>query len=195
MFASVRNAGGRAACQDDRATFEIMRASQTASWSGAALESYRQDLEAASRAGRNLVEEKYARMMHSTAPEEYARLAHRLPPVDPESVARIDALCAIVLAWEEDLAARFPRLTARGRPLLRTEDRPCVTSLETYLRAELATFSPRTLGLLLADAREHQARSVNGAELGLEAMVQSYGFRSLAEAEAHQEPPRGGLRG
>lgn len=82
MFQNVPNIGGRAACQEDLNTFEIMRSSQAMSWSEAALESYLGDLTEAEKNGRNLPAEKYARMMKSTSPLEYARIEHLIPPLN-----------------------------------------------------------------------------------------------------------------
>jgi hypothetical protein len=83
MFQVVPNVGGPAGCQQDPKTFEIMRSSQAVSWSETALESYLDDLVTAQRSGRNLLTEKYARMMESTAPAEYAAIEHLLPPLTP----------------------------------------------------------------------------------------------------------------
>ena len=76
MFQNVNNVGGRAACQDNFETFSVMRSSQATAWSEAALASYLEDLTDAQENGRNLLTEKYARMMEFTAPLEYARIQH-----------------------------------------------------------------------------------------------------------------------
>ncbi len=65
MFRSVTNIGGTAGCQEDPKTFEIMRPSQAMSWSDEALESYLEDLQEAEKNERNLITEKYARIMQS----------------------------------------------------------------------------------------------------------------------------------
>ncbi|MFN8627539.1 MAG: DUF4125 family protein [Candidatus Binatia bacterium] len=183
MFQAVRNAGGPAGCQQDPVTFEIMRSSQAASWSEAALESYLDDLAAARRCGRNLLTEKYARMMESTAPAEYAAIARRLPAVEVSVRHMIDAIVEVVLEWEIDLSARFPHVLARGRPIRASEDRPGVTSVETYLRGELASYSPRTLRLYLDNVKAQAQAGVNGSELTLSQTMKRYGFTSLAAAD------------
>jgi len=66
MFQRVENEGGRASCQDDPTTFYHMRKSQFSAWTEEICLSYLEDLRAAAKSGRNLVEEKYARMMAST---------------------------------------------------------------------------------------------------------------------------------
>ena len=81
MFSNVQNVGGKASCQMDPKTFRIMRSSQMDNWDDELLGSYLEDLLNARLEGRNLVTEKYARMMESTFPEEYAQLADSLPPL------------------------------------------------------------------------------------------------------------------
>ena len=182
MFQDVPNIGGRAACQDDLETFRIMRAGQSASWSDATLESYLDDLNEAKRSGRNLLTEKYARMMRSTSPLEYAQIEHLLPPVDPETIELIEQIVKIVLEWEEELLEKYPYIIKRSRPLFSTEDSIGVTSMETYLRGELSTYSLRTLELYLDHIQKEQSENVNGSGITLLFMVKQYGYDSLEEA-------------
>ena len=79
QFQATQNEGGRASCQDDFETFNIMRQSQYLAWYDDVTESYYNDLLTAESKPWNLVTEKYARMMESTAPEEYKNLADKLP--------------------------------------------------------------------------------------------------------------------
>ena len=90
MFSHVSNVGGPASCQMRPDTFKIMRKSQAATWSDELLASYLEDLKTATREGRNIMTEKYARMMESTFPEEYRKLAASLPPVDKETLQKIE---------------------------------------------------------------------------------------------------------
>ncbi len=175
MFQNVTNIGGRAACQDDFATFKIMRTSQAKSWAEAALESYLNDLEEAGKEGRNLLSEKYARMMKSTSPLEYAQIEHLLPPLDTAVLALIDKIVEVVLEWEDELSSKYPYVVRRGRPIHSSEDSFLMTSLETYLRAELATFSERTLELYYDHIVKQKGENINGSELVLQHQVQQYG--------------------
>ena len=184
MFQNVTNVGGRAACQDDFKTFNIMRSCQASAWSEAALASYLEDLTEAQELGRNLLTEKYARMMEFTAPQEYTRIQHHLPPLDQETRSLIDWIIQSNLVWEEELNAKFPYIRRRGRPASSLADAPHVTSIETYLRGELATYSPRTLALYYQNILEQKASNINGAELVLAATMQRYGFSSLEAANA-----------
>lgn len=182
MFQNVANVGGRAACQNDFETFSIMRSSQAISWSEAALASYLEDLAEAQESGRNLLTEKYARMMEFTAPWEYDRIQHHLSPLEQETQLLIDWITKINLAWEEEIRAKFPYIRRRGRPASSSDDTPYITSIETYLRGELATYSPRTLALYYQNVLEQKAANINGAQIVLDAMMQRYGFNSLAAA-------------
>jgi len=183
MFQKVANIGGPAACQQDPETFEMMRTSQAMGWSEAVLESYLDDLKEARKNDRNLMTEKYARMMASTSPPEYERIAHLLPPLEPDTLALIDEIAGIVLAWDEELAATYPRVMERGRPIFSTEDSVYVASIETYLRGELATFSSKTLGLFHENVLKQRADNINGSKIIMTHLVKRYGYRSLEEAE------------
>ncbi len=88
QFQLVRGEGGRASCQDNPAEFEVQRLGQFMTWTMPLLDSYAADLDAADAVGRNLLTEKYARMMESTEPERFAaELAPHLPPLSAERVA------------------------------------------------------------------------------------------------------------
>lgn len=183
-FDKVRNEGGRANCQDDFGTFEIMRKSQFLAWDEATREGYLADLRHAARRGRNLVEEKYARMMASTAPEQYAAFAHRLPPLDAQQQATIEAIVTQQLAWREAFARDYPHMSAQARLIHTEEDTPTQTSFETYLRGELGTYSEMTLSLYRRMLKGIAARGENLSTRTMEETARLYGYRDLDDAEA-----------
>jgi hypothetical protein len=182
MFEKVSSIDGNAVCQEDPETFRIMRTSQAMSWSEETLESYLGDLEMAQEDGRNLMTEKYARMMASTSPVEFDKFAHSLPLLAPEVSSLIENIVAIILKWEEDLLRRFPNVVDKGRPLFSSDDSVSVTSLETYLRGELATYSRRTLALYYDHLSKQEFENINGSEITLEKTVEQYGYASLKKA-------------
>ncbi len=165
MFQDVRGLDGPAPCQQDRGTFEIMRSSQLASWNQEIALSYLDDLRRAAAIGRNLMTEKYARMMESTSPCE----CRGVGAVDERSAAR---------------PRKYPLLSARGRPIRACEDSRFTTSFETYNRGELATYSSRTLRLLEDHYLQLVAGGTNPAEVILAHTMAGYGFASLEQAEA-----------
>ena len=181
MFKNVNNIGGKASCQEDYATFFINRMSQAESWSEPTLNSYMNDLETAEKNGRNPLAEKYGRMMASTSPVHYKRIAHLLPPLDDEVIYLVERIVQIVLEWELELADQYPYIVQRGRPIFSSQDTPNVTSIETYLRGELLTFSRKTLELYYKNVLKQQSENINGSKIILESMVKQYGYTSLQQ--------------
>lgn len=165
QFQHTNNEGGRASCQGNRPMFEVMRASQFAAWPQELLTSYLADLREADAGGRNLVTEKYARMMASTAPEIYARdLEPHLPRLSEARIAQQERIIKRQLAWAHEFADRYPALGAGMRVFDTAEDSETTTSFETYLRGELATYSQRTLDLYERFVRECERRQENLTE-------------------------------
>jgi hypothetical protein len=188
MFINVPNIGGKAACQQDYRAFEINRSSQATSWSVATLKSYLNDLTKAAKSGRNLLTEKYARMMQSTSPSEYADIEHLIPHLESETLALIDKIVQIILEWEEVLSKKYPYIIGRGRPLHSSDDTPFVTSVETYLRGELGTYSLKTLTMYYENILQQKSENVNGSEVILHYMMKQYGYDSLEEANEKLTP-------
>ena len=183
-FDAVRNKGGRAACQNDWDTFSIMRRSQYEVWDEEVLEFYYEDLHLAQQQGRNLIMEKYARMMESTVPEEYQEIADKLPQLPEEFRAILEEIVSIQVKWMEEFAEEYPKMAGRARRIRSSEDTAAETSYETYLRGELCTYSEQTL---LAYGRFIVSMSRCGENLAkkiMEKTAQLYGYESLQEAEA-----------
>jgi hypothetical protein len=190
MFSQVSNAGGKAACQSDPASFAVMRASQAETWPEELLESWLGDLEAAKRQGRNLMSEKYARMMESTWPEEYRQIAGRLPALDAGTADRIEEIVGRHVAWKLAVLEDYPLLGEKGRPVRSEEDSPRETSFESYLRGELKSYSPETVRLLHRHTETQREAGINAVAEILLRQAQKYGYRSLMEAECAQAAER-----
>ena len=155
-------------------------------WTQELLESYRQDLIEAEAAHWNLLTEKYARMMESTAPERYAELADILPKRSKERIQMQEEMIAQQIRWEEDFAAKFPGVASTGRVIHTSEDTPWDTSIETYARGEISTYSDRTVGLLKKLYDQMAIDQENQSEKTLRNMTALYGYESLEEAEKQQ---------
>ena len=184
MFSSVENVGGRADCQNDPETFRIMRSSQCQTWADELLASYLEDLQAAKECGRNLMTEKYARMMEDTYPEEYARLAPSLPEISAKALEMIAEILKIHRGWQEELKTSYPKIISHMRPASLASQANGMTPLETYLRGELQTYSEKTLAIYLQKTLEKVAHGQNEAQENLLNQVKQYGFVSLEECEA-----------
>ncbi|MCF0112331.1 MAG: DUF4125 family protein, partial [Erysipelotrichaceae bacterium] len=111
MFQKVNNIGGRASCQDEYDTFEIMRKSQFLSWDDETVESYLQDLQDAQAEGRNLVAEKYLRMMKSTDPVNYTKSEHLLPVLSEERIQKQEEVIAREIRWAEEYVQKYPLIS------------------------------------------------------------------------------------
>lgn len=183
QFDRVQNIGGRADCQNSPDTFFVMRASQLMAWTEEMQESYLHDLAAAEQAGRNLLSEKYAYMMARTSPDEFARIQDQIPARLAEKDALIDEICAQHVVWQETLAERYPKVAGRGRPIRRTADSRYVTSFETYLWGELATYSTDTVRLYADYVEKLTRQGENMCEMILQNTVRLLGYASIAEAE------------
>ena len=187
QFQRTENEGGRASCQGNWPMFHQMRASQFMTWPEDLLRSYLDDLDEANRVGRNLVTEKYARMMASTAPDEYReRIEPFIPHLSDERIARQERVITVQVAWARDFRGHYPRLGAAMRVLTTAEDTPEDTSFETYLRGELGTYSDRTMALYEAMVEDLQAAGRNLTEQTVANTVRLGGFADLEEAEAAQ---------
>ncbi|WP_333646444.1 DUF4125 family protein [Lacrimispora sp.] len=179
MFSNVNNEGGRASCQEDRKTFAIMRRSQFKSWNQETLGSYLDDLKAALDEGRNLMTEKYARMMKYTAPVEYNKIKGALPGISQEKKEIISQIMGYHKAWMKELAEKYPNVMKHGRMMEKEDESGGNTSIETYLLGELSTYSEKTLKLYLDHAVSQSKMGINPDREILEFTVKSYGYESL----------------
>ena len=183
QFDKVQNEGGRADCQDDFETFQIMRKSQYLTWSKEMLESFYEDLVNAKNSGWNLIMEKYARMMQSTNPLRYAQMEKQLPVISEDRIKIQEEIIKIQVAWMEEFAKLYPGLAGNMRSIHTSSDTSFNTSYETYLRGELCTYSEKTM-LLYASFIIGLLKA--GRNLAVETMgntAKLYGYGSIKEAE------------
>ena len=174
LFDKVNNEGGRAACQDDFRTFEIMRGAQFDAWSDEMRESYLADLVAAEVEGRNLVMEKYAYMTGYDYMGE-------LEGYD----LKCQLVADIMAAMNEDtlaFRARYPGVAGRSRTF--GEDSGRTPSVDRYLACELMTYSVRTLDLMRDYIDELHGRGEDLPTRIHENMASRFGFENLDEMEA-----------
>lgn len=166
MFLNV-TAREPASCQENPEAFRFYRGVLFSVWSEAALESYRDDLIRADAKGINLLTLKYARMENS------------IPLINKNPL--IDQILEIEISWTKELAAQYPNLHSRGRAIDDNDEKG--SSIKTYLRGELDTYSDNTLALYYQNQIQFLERKENLAEKVLLATVVGAGYRSLREAE------------
>ncbi len=182
-FDKVQNEGGRASCQNNWHTFKIMRMSQYKTWTEDMLMQYLYEFKTNFAIGRNMIEEKYARMMESTAPEKYAEFADRLPEIPQEKQAIIEEIIRLQVSWMEEFAKKYPKLADNARFIHTSEDMPYDTSYETYLRGELGTYSDKMLSLYGRYVVACAAAGENLAQKIMRNTIEYYGYLNFEEAQ------------
>lgn len=184
MFQHTENIGGRASCQDDPDTFYIMRCSQYANWTDEMLEMWAQFVNECQESGRNLVTEKYGRMMQYTDLHYFNKhLKPYLPMVPVKHYRLVNTIVEALIAWEKDFAVKYPRLAQAGRPITSNGDATGFTSLETYARGELETYPLQLLEAYAVYVQELQEDGLSLSMMNQMTMVQLYGYDSIEEAE------------
>lgn len=182
-FDKVQNEGGRADCQDDWDTFMVMRKSQYLTWTEKMLDEYLWYFNECMKEGRNLITEKYGRMMESTVPWEYENIKDKLPALSKERKAVMEAVIRIQVGWMEEFAEEFPRMAGNARSIHTSEDRVFNTSYETYLRGELGTYSEELMGMYGRFVADLAKEGKNLARMTMENTAKLYGYASLEAAE------------
>ncbi len=115
-------------CKDNPKTFRLVRTSYFSVFSEETLLSYLEDLKRAEKEGRNLLEEKYARM------------DGKIPSSGKDP--RIEEIVSIRSSWMRELALKYPGVFEFDEG-----------KFANYSRSELETYSGRTLELMLQDHR------------------------------------------
>lgn len=180
-FSKLNNIGGRASCQDNKEDFIIMRKSQWETFNMETLVSYWEDL----NSKRNLLYEKYARMMKDNMPEEYEKIKHSLENISLEKKALVNKIMLIYMEWEEDFFSLYPKYSAMGRPLYSFQDSLEDTSIETYLRGELYSYSEKTLNLYLEYINKMYIEKNNLAIKNMDIIAQMQGFKDSNDVEKY----------
>lgn len=183
-FDQVQNEGGRAECQNNWPTFQIMRRSQYLTWDKTMLLQYLYDFETEFEKGHNLITEKYGRMMESTAPEKYRDLERHFPVLSEEKKAIIEQIVGIQVGWMEEFSHEYPALADNARSIHTAEDHLWNTSYETYLRGEISTYSDKMLELYGRYIVRHVTEGKNLAYEIMTNNVHLYGYQSLEKAES-----------
>ena len=148
MFTNTNNIGRRSSCQDQKGNFIASRAAYWNMFDEKVLSSYLKDLSNAKSNKINLAAQKYGYMMESTDPDYFKTIKHLLVPVSDKKLKLVDSIMLIYMKWEESLISSS--LDNKNRVLYKQYDSKYNTSVETYMRGELTSYSEETLSLILA---------------------------------------------
>ena len=184
MFSVLKNTGGVAECQNNKPEFIIMRNGQWASLPEKILNSYYHDLIDAENIGRNLVQEKYIRMMEFSAPSEFEEVKHLLPELTPAVETLASQIEKIYLTWGDEFYTKFPKFSTLCRPLRSSGDVPERASVQTYLRGELSSYSKRTVLFYYDYVKECLEKGINLIYETHTEVVKDKGFKTIEEVEA-----------
>jgi len=144
---------------------------------------YLYDFDREFQRGHNLIEEKYGRMMESTAPDEYEKIKDYFPVLTEEKKTIIRQIAQVQVGWMEEFAAAYPRLADNARSIRSAEDNLYNTSYETYLCGELGTYSDKMLELYGKYVVRYAKEEKNLAFEIMKNSVRLYGYADLASAE------------
>ena len=180
-FSNLNNIGGRADCQDNREDFIIMRKSQWETFNEETLLSYLEDL----NSKNNPLFQKYAQMMKYNSPEEYKKIKDILEKASDEKTDLVNKIMFIYMEWEKEFFERYPIFSSMGRPLYSSEDDNIETSIETYLRGELLSYSEKTLKLYLNYVIDNKEKNINLAIKNMDNLARMQGFNDSDDVEEY----------
>ena len=180
-FSNLNNIGGRADCQDNKEDFIIMRKSQWETFNEETLLSYLEDL----NSKNNPLFQKYAQMMKYNSPEEYKKIKDILEKASDEKTDLVNKIMFIYMEWEKEFFERYPIFSSMGRPLYSSEDDNIETSIETYLRGELLSYSEKTLKLYLNYVIDNKEKNINLAIKNMDNLARMQGFNDSDEVEEY----------
>ena len=180
-FSNLNNIGGRADCQDNREDFIIMRKSQWETFNEETLLSYLEDL----NSKNNPLFQKYAQMMKYNSPEEYEKIKDILEKASDEKTDLVNKIMFIYMEWEKEFFERYPIFSSMGRPLYSSEDDNIETSIETYLRGELLSYSEKTLKLYLNYVIDNKEKNINLTIKNMDNLARMQGFNDSNDVEEY----------
>ena len=178
-FSNLNNIGGRADCQDNREDFIIMRKAQWLTFNEETLLSYLEDL----NSKNNPLFQKYGQMMKYNSPKEYEKIKNLLEQPSSQKLDLVEKIMEIYMKWEEEFFKAYPIFSSMGRPLYSKQDDDEDTSIETYLRGELLSYSEKTLVLYLKYILEMKNKNINLAVKNMDNLASMQGFENSQDVE------------
>ena len=123
--------------------------------------------------------------MKYNSPQEYEKVKNILENPSKNKITLIGKIMSIYMKWEEEFFKKYPIFSSIGRPLYSTEDDNIETSIETYLRGELLSYSEKTLQLYLKYIIEMKEKNINLAIKNMDNLANMQGFKNSDEVEEY----------
>lgn len=121
--------------------------------------------------------------MESTYPEEYEKIKEYLPDAEAKKEI-VEQIVRVHLEWDAQMLAEYPNIRKRGRTMTTEQDNVTDgSSMESYLRAELLTYSSDTLKLLWQETEDAYKKGENLLKQIITNETLFYGYKSLEECE------------
>lgn len=158
-FDTVQGMSGRAACQDDAVGFFVHRVAQYLSFPRESIMAVRDDVVAADAAGRNVIREKYARMMEATDPVAFARdWSGRLEASSPVKCCVLDEIEGTLRSMLDIAQCELPATAQHVRGSI---TQPKLISSIGYYVCEIQSYSLSTLTCLRDGLQRQLSDHVN----------------------------------
>ena len=87
------------------------------------------------------------------------------------------------MKWEEEFFKAYPIFSSMGRPLYSKQDDDEDTSIETYLRGELLSYSEKNLASYLKYILEMKNKNINLAIKNMDNLASMQGFENSQDVE------------
>ena len=123
--------------------------------------------------------------MKYNSPQEYEKVKDILESPSKNKITLVEKIMSIYMEWEKEFFKKYPIFSSMGRPLYSTEDDNIETSIETYLRGELLSYSEKTLQLYLKYRIEMKGKNINLAIKNMDNLANMQGFKNSDEVEEY----------
>lgn len=180
MFKAIHQSSKNSKDQD---TFRMLRHSQFKTWPEPLLNSYLKDLKESRNDGWNIMMEKYARMLKTTAPSKYKEIENILPIRDTSRTELTEEIVRVQVKWAENFSKEYPVLSTRMNKIHTSDDKEEAGSVETEIRSELLCYSDLTFKLYCEFIIDLVKHNQNLIKMVMENIVKFQGYDSLYSAE------------
>ena len=123
--------------------------------------------------------------MKYNSPEEYEKIKDILEKPTKIKINLVNEIMSIYMEWEKEFFEKYPIFSSMGRPLYSSEDNDIETSIETYLRGELLSYSEKTLKLYLDYIIVNKEKNMNLAIKNMDNLAKMQGFNDSDDVEEY----------